>query len=408
MIKPKKHQRRAGRKLLSRLFKYGITILAGEVRSGKTLSFIYAAQMAGVSNVLIVSKLGALKDIKKVTPDTYTVVNYHQVINLTCKDYDLIILDEFHGYISKAGPKHKTNIWKSIFEISYYTPIIFSSGTPTPETYASIYSPLSLSCKSPFTSYKKYNDWHKDYGEPYDKVIGYDHNKRKPITVRGVDRGNTNKIKKAISHLIVTITQEEAGHTFFAKDKIHHIALSHRQERIIKCLDKDKLYELPNDLTILCDTASKLNQKKHQICGGFVNCTNDLNESETSIYEFKQKPKVRYILDNFDINDTIILAYYIPEQKYLSKIFPHVGSIGKNSDGVDYSHFKNMVIYSFGFAAVTYEQVRARQMNFDKRIDDIYVHFLLSGIDEYVYEAVSNKHDFTASWYSKHKKEKKT
>lgn len=405
-MKPKSHQRRAGRKLRDKLLKYGIAILAGEVRSGKTMAVIYAAQLVGVKNVLTVSKKGALVGIKQVAPSLYTVTNYHQVKNLDIKEYELIWLDEFHRYISNAGKK-RSPIWKDLLPICYYTPIIYSSGTPTPETYASIYSPLALSCKSPFAHYKSYKAWHKDYGEPYSKIIGYDQHKRKPRTTPGWDKGQTPKIKKAIEHLVVSITQEEAGHKFFAVDKLHYIPLSHRQQRIYNVLDDDKLYELPNDYTILADTAGKLLQKKHQISGGFVNTVDDFDESKTKVHTFINKPKVQYILDNFDIENTIILAYYIPEQKYLAEIFPHVASLGKNSDGVDFSHFEHLIIYSFGFHAVTYEQVRARQMNFNTRDSDVIVHFLLSGIDEYVYEAVKNKEDFTASWYKKHKRLKK-
>jgi len=406
-MKPKKHQRRAGRKIKSKLLQYGICILAGEVRSGKTLAVIYACKLIGVKNVLTISKKGALIGIKEVSPNTYTVTNYHQVKNLDIKEYDLIWLDEFHRYISNAGKK-RPPIWKDLLPICYYTPIIFSSGTPTPETYASIYSPLALSCKSPFNKYKNYADWHKDYGVPYNKVIGYDEYKRKVKTAIGWDKGNTPKIKKAIEHLVVSITQEEAGHKYFAKDKLHYIPLSHRQQRVYDVLDKDKMYELRDDYTILADTAGKLLQKKHQISGGFVNAVDDFDESKTKVHSFNRIPKVQYILDNFDIENTIILAYYIPEQKYLADIFPHVASLGKNSDGVDYSHYEHLIIYSFGFHAVTYEQVRARQMNFNTRDSDVIVHFLISGVDEYVYEAVKNKEDFTASWYHKAvKKDKK-
>jgi len=402
-MKPKPHQRRAGRKLVDKLLRYGIAILAGEVRSGKTMAFIYAAELLNIKKFLVITKKGALKGIIKVAPDGSTVTNFHQVTNLTDTEYDLIIIDEFHRYISNAGPK-RSPIWKTILPISYYTPIIYSSGTPTPETYASIYSPLALSCRSPFAHYKKYTDWHRVYGKPYDKVIGYDKDKGKVKTTRGWDKGNTPKIKKAIEHLIVTITQEEAGHKYFAQDKVHYIPLSHRQQRVYDVLDTDKMYELPDDYTILADTAGKILQKKHQISGGFVNAIDDYDESKTKVHTFKRIPKVQYIMNNFDVENTMILAYYIPEQKYLAEIFPHVASLGKNSDGVDYSHFEHLVIYSFGFHAVTYEQVRGRQLNFDTRDSEVIVHFLISGIDEYVYEAVSNKKDFTAAWYKKHKR----
>ena len=335
--------------------------------------------------------------------ESFTVTNFHQVKNLPTKDFQLVVIDEFHRYVSSASPKcTKKNLWKEIYEVTYNTPIIYSSGTPTPETYASIYSPLALSCKSPFKQYKNFTQWHNDYGIAYDIIIEYDKIRKRVVRkAKGWDKAQNTKIQKAIEHLKVTITQAEAGHVHFAKDKLHRIELSHRQQRIYNMIDKDKMYELPNNYTILADTAAKVLQKKHQIAGGFVNTVYDYDETITKIYDFTQLPKVQYIKDNFDIENTIIFAFYKAEQDYLKTIFPNVESITKKSDGCDYSHFDTMVIYSFGFHAVTYTQIRARQMNFNTRKTDIIVHFLISGIDKYVYEAISNKKNFTASWYNK-------
>jgi len=402
-MKPKPHQRKVARKLVARLLKYGIAILAGEVRSGKTLAFILACQKLNLTNVLIITKKDAIPGIKAVAPESFTITNFHQVKNLPTKEYQLVVIDEFHRYVSSASPKcTKKDLWKEINEVTHYTPIIFSSGTPTPETYASIYSPLALSCKSPFNHYKNFTAWHNDYGIPYDIIIEWDQVRNRPKRkAKGYDKAQTTKIQKAIEHLKVTITQAEAGHKYFAKDKLHNIELSDEQKNMYKLIDKDKMIELEDDYTILADTAAKVLQKKHQISGGFVNSVYDFDETQTKIIQLQQLPKVQYIKDNFDVYNTVIFAFYKAEQEYLSTIFPNVESITKKSDGCDYSHMDNMVIYSFGFHAVTYEQIRARQMNFSKRTKDIIVNFLISGIDEYVYTAVSNKKNFTASWYKK-------
>lgn len=403
-MKPKAHQRKAARKLISRLKRYGIAILVGEPRSGKTLSFILAAMKLNLTDVLIATTKKAKDDIKQVS-GIFVVTNYHQIINLEKTNYQLIILDEFHRYISKASPKYKTEIWKSIYRISYYTPIILSSGTPTPETYASIYSPLALSCKSPFNHYKNFSQWHKDYGIPYDIIIEWDKDKNKPKRkAKGWDKADQDKVKKAIEHLVVSITRKDAGHKYEAEDKLHYIELTKKQQEIYDALDDDHMYELINDHTILADTAAKMLQKKHQISGGFVKAVNDWNESETIDYMVGSN-KEQFIKDNFDVNKTMIVAFYIPEQEYLKTVFPHVESITKICEGTDLSNFDNLVIYSFSFHAVTYEQIRARQLNFVKRDKPVIVHFLISGIDEYVYAAVSNKKNFTASWYKSKIKE---
>lgn len=399
-MKPKPHQRKAARKLIRTLKTLGMSILAGEVRSGKTLAFVYACQLLQLKKVLIITKKDAIAGIKEVVPNGYIVTNFHQVKNLSNIDFELVVIDEFHRYVSSAEPKcTKKDLWKSIYKVTYNKPIIFSSGTPTPEGYASIYSALALSVKSPFDKYKNFVSWHNDYGIAAQIVRGYDSVRRKPLYAPNWKVAKTDKIKKVLEPYTVTITKQEAGHVFFAKDKTHIIPLTHRQQRIYDVIDKEKIYKLPDDYSIICDTSAKLLQKKHQISGGFVKTTYDYNETKHSIYKFNKNPKVDYIKNNFDVNNTMILAFYIQEQEYLKTIFPHVESITKKSDGVDFSHFETMVIYSFGFHAVTYEQIRARQENFEKRKKEITVHFLLSGIDEYIYEAVTAKKNFTASWY---------
>jgi len=147
-MKPKAHQRRAGRKLVHRVINYGISILAGEVRSGKTLAFILAALKLNLKDVLIITKKDAIPGIRAVAPEAYIVTNFHQVKNLPKKEFQLIIIDEFHRYVSSATPK-RSALWKEIHKLTYNTPLILSSGTPTPETYAMLYSALALSCKSP-------------------------------------------------------------------------------------------------------------------------------------------------------------------------------------------------------------------------------------------------------------------
>jgi len=385
------HQVKKAGSIVRKLRLYGLCLFAGEVRSGKTAAFILAAQRLCNNEFIIITKKGAIPGVQKFTPN---VTNYHQAGKLE-PIYKVVILDECHRYIT-GYPKRST-IWKDIAKICANADyIIFSSGTPTPESYAMLFNMLALSPDSPWSAYKTYSKWHNDYGIPYKIKVAND------LMVKQWDKVKDHKVLADIEHLQISMTRTEAGHKFEPTDKLHHIPLTKYQDDLYKALNKYGMYELPgNDLTILADTASKLNQKKHQISGGYVNAVNDLNESETEVIDVGTK-KVRYIMDNFDPEETIILAYYIPEQEYLATKFPNVGSITKNSDGVDYSHFKNMVIYSMGFSAATYQQVIGRQLNFITRKEEVVVHFLLSGIDEDVYRAVAiDKKNFTSKWYYK-------
>lgn len=402
------HQINKAQSLVRKLRLYGLALFAGEVRSGKTATYIIAAQkLASDDEILVITVKDAIPGIQKFT-STITVTNFHQVKNLT-KTYKFVIIDECHKYIT-GYPKRST-MWNDIAKITHNAEyILMGSGTPTPESYAMLFNMLALSLESPWAEYvpkgnqTAYSRWHKVYGIQAKKMIGWDEKNNKAKWAIDWSQVNEPKVLNSISHLQVALTQTEAGHKHLATDKVHIIPLSDEQELMYKKINTYRMYELPDEYTILADTPAKLNSKKHQISGGFVKATDDLDESKSTVYELEDKPKVDYIKRHFNVYDTIILAHYVPEQEYLATIFPNVGSITKKSKGVDYSHLKNLVIYSMGFSAEIYEQVRGRQLNFMTRKEKVEVHFLLSGIDEDVYEAVAiDKKSFTSSWYKRSK-----
>ena len=374
-------QLQAASGITNKLNKYGMCLLAGEVRSGKTLSFLHVAKK--YKRVLIITTKKAMVDITKILPSNCDIINYHSAHKVDGQ-YDLVILDECHNYIT--GYPKRSQIWRNVYKhTSKNVHIIFSTGTPTPEGYAGLFNMFALSYNSPWKHYTRFTLWHEDYGLPYQmKIAGFN--------VTKYERTKVKKIRKVIKKYTVTITQVEAGHKFFAKDKIHLINMTRKQEKIIRKLDRDLIYE-KGKYCILGDTPAKLMQKKHQISGGFCKCEEDV------LMTFKDNPKVKYILEHFDTSKTIILANFVAEQKMLAEIFPHTGSVKKEAEGVDFSHFENMVIFSFGYSAKDYEQVRARQMNMFKRKTNINVNFLMTEIDQRIYRAVSKKKNFTRKWY---------
>ena len=203
---------------------------------------------------------------------------------------------------------------------------------------------------------------------------------------------NEKKIFKDVKKYVVTITRAEAGHRFEAVDKLHRIKLPKEQEKFIKKLKK-KLYVEKDDMLFMGDTPAKMGQKLHQVSGGFI------KDEEGEVFKFSENPKVEYIKRNWNPETTIILAHFKAEQDYIKSIFPHTGSTTRNSEGVDYSHFENMVIFSHPYASATYQQVRARQMNI-KRKTKITVHFLMAGdTDQRVYDIATGKSPYTRRWY---------
>ena len=74
--------------------------------------------------------------------------------------YDLIILDEAHGF--GAFPKPGTHT-KKVQQICKNKRIIFLSGTPHPESNSQIFHQFWLSSYSPFKDYKNFYAWHKNF-----------------------------------------------------------------------------------------------------------------------------------------------------------------------------------------------------------------------------------------------------
>jgi len=345
-----------------------------------------------------------------------------------------------HLYISQAKPKLST-IWNEVVKFTKGKLCIYASGTPTPETYAGLYHMLALSSWSPFKFQKfthffdGFSTWRKpdktniarsyNYTPPYNsklhfvtKTKGYgvpSTTYTGQLEVPCYKLTQVDKLLAKIEHLIVRLKRIDTGHKHEAQDVDHNIKMSKEQKALVRILDIDGLYEKPcgtckrclkgkkrckSIVTILCDTAVKELSKYHQISGG-VAVKGEFVDNNMLIFQ-TLPPKVKYIKKNFDINKTIILSYYVHEQEYLAKMFPHTGSVTKMSTGVDLSHYDTMIIYSMAFSSANYYQVKGRLMNV-KRKTPINVHYLLSGRDEYVLGAVRDKKNFTSNWYDARK-----
>lgn len=420
MTKLLPEQLRASHELTARIDDYGVGLLWGEVRSGKTRPFVHVSR--NYKRVLIVTKKDAIKGINSeaaelgVTPD---VINYHSVHKMK-GEYDLVVFDECHLYISNKSPKH-TPIWNKCREYTHDVDVVFCSGTPTSEGFSKLYNMLALSDDSPFKKFPTFAHWYhgmnihkvgtnlialsktstsKWTAEPIVKTVdGYGlltHNyNSNGDMVPDYTHTKEAKILKAVEHLVVRLTTTDTGHKYFTKDVLHHIPLTRRQSRMIELLERDGIIELPNGV-ILADSSASLKMKQHQISGG-IGVT--YHEDDGGAYLFNRSLKIEYIKNKFNVDNTVILSYYIIEQEILSQHFPHTGSVTKLSSGVDLSHFDTMVVFSMRHSSANYTQVRARLMNINRK-KPIQVHYLISGVDEDILAKVHDKDHFTHVWFS--------
>jgi len=146
-------------KALEMLKTHSIAYLAMEVRTGKTLTSIAIAYLYGAKKVLFVTKKKAITDIIQQAYDmgyelNIKVINYEQLQNESAS-YDFIIADEAHGL--GAFPKPTKRAFE-LKRIAKGLPIVFLSGTPSPESYSQLYHQfwcnllISFTAVSPFTT----------------------------------------------------------------------------------------------------------------------------------------------------------------------------------------------------------------------------------------------------------------
>lgn len=407
MITPWESQKTKSAQAFEVLSKHGLVYLAMEERTGKSLTaLLITTLMDNVSKILIVTKKGKpldgwqslLSQFAKSTSIDYDVINYHQVHKMP-KDYDCVILDEAHNYISSypkipGGIQPKTKkpgIWQACKQRTLGKPIIYISATPHAQGLQMLYHQFALSCKSPWKTYKTYYAWWNHYGIPNPQWIGS----------RKVEKYNvvqTDLLKAQTDHLFITGTRKNLGFKQEPKDKLHYIFLEEQTKKLYNELMKERVAILDN-LTFICDTPMGLRTTLHQLEGGAA-------KIDGSYYVLENCEKINYIKKQWgDCESVVIFYHYIAEGEKLKNTFKKAKVLqgNANAEGVDLSMYKHLIIYSQDFSTAKHTQRRARQAN-KARLDDITVHYLLveNAVSEQVYNTVSiNKENFVDSRFEK-------
>ena len=405
------------------LSKYGMVYLGMEERTGKTLASILLAEKTTRTRVLVLTKKKALGGWYE-TLDSYatngrlckesglytatlhnstyiTVTNYHGVhravkkngktkyiLKINPSDYDLIILDEAHSYLS-AYPKLGA-IWKSVKKLCIGQPIIYLSATPYAQGYQLLYNQLRLSDWSPFKQYKDFYRFFEVYGIP-----------QKIKTDYGLQE-TYKKCKPSVwtraKHLFVSYTRKDLGFEHEPTDVIHHFELSDKTREQYNYVKNKSLF-ITEQFESEIDSSMKLRTTLHMIEGGVAKVEDDY-------YILDNKEKIDAIKRDFgDTADCVIMYHYKAEFKKLSYHFKKARLLQATSyaEGVDLSTYGHLIIYSQDFSTARHSQRRARQAN-KQRKEPIDVHFYLvkGGISEQVYKTVSiNKTNFIDSLFNR-------
>jgi len=370
----------------------GLVYLAMLERTGKSGTAIKVAEISKAKNILILTKKAAISgwqehlDNLPVTKK-YTIINYESVHKLTESNYDLCVLDEAHNYLASYPKPSKT--LKKVYQVVYGLPIIYTSATPSAQSYGQLYHQFKVSKWSPFDRYKDFYSFFSTHGVP--EIIW--------ISGRQVKKYDTVKESafNMCKHLFISYTRRDLGFVHEPEPKLHYVELARETKEIYNKLQKDQILQLGVH-EYIADSPMKLRAGLHQLEGS------TLKIDDSTAYYSKVNEKIRYIKENFDESKIAIMANYVFERKLLENQFKcPIYSSTSHSEGVDLSHIDTLVIYSMNFSTAKHSQRLARQANIHRN-KPIIVHYLLAkdAISDQCYTTVAiNKENFVDTYYDR-------
>lgn len=383
-----------------------IAYYAMQVRTGKTATALNTCKILGYKKVLFLTKKKAIdsifqdySDFRYIEHFELIVINNESLHLIKDNDFDCIIMDEAHrlGSFPKPG-----NMAKDLKKRFADKPIIFLSGTPTPESYSQIYHQLWVSNSSPFKSYTNFYKWAKDFVTVKVKYISYG-------TCNDYSDANKALIDTFINKYLITYTQDEAGFKSVINEHVLKCDMKPNTYNICDRLKRDLVIE-GSSKVILADTGVKLMQKLHQMYSGTVKfecgdsmviddskalfIANKFYTKKIGIF-YKFKEELNALKSAFQDTLTTDLKEFRTTNKNIAL------QIVSGREGISLKEADCLVYYNIDFSAVSYWQSRDRLTTIDRVTNDIYWVFSNGGIEEKIYQSVMNKKDYTLSVFRK-------
>jgi len=398
------YQNEIAKKATKILKESGFVYLSMEVRTGKTLTALETAYNFGAKKVLFITKKKAFSSIMSDYKEMWYefdiyIINKESLHTIYDNDFDVVIIDEAHGLAAfPKASKYQKDIRKRFSKV----PMIFLSGTPTPENFSQWYHQLQVTDKSPFKHYTNFYKWANDYVNVTEQNLGY-------ARVKVYKDGKEQLILKSVQPYIITFTQAQAGFTSEVNEHILYCDMESITYDIIKRLKRDKIVQGKSGL-ILADTGVKLMQKIHQLSSG----TCKFEDGTSMVIDYS---KARFIEKRFRFNKIAIFYKFKEELNALKSIF---GSdltedldefnntfkcialqIVSGREGISLKNAKYLVYYNIDFSATSYWQSRDRLTTMERSSNDVYWIFSKGGIEKNVYKSVLNKKNFTLNLFNK-------
>jgi hypothetical protein len=377
-----------------------------EVRCGKTLTALQTCQNVNAKSVLFITKKKAISSIESdyvnfgFTFDLIAI-NRESLHTITNNNFDVVIIDEVHGYTSYPKP---SKYHKDIKQRFGNLPMIMLSGTPTPESYSQFYHLFTLSNYHPFNDHKNFYKWANEYVNITQKRLGY-------ATVNDYSDANKKDFWHLCRYYILTYTQSEAGFTSNVNEMVLEVEMQPIIYKIIDKLKKDLVVTSSiSGKTIVADTAVKLQQKIHQLCSGTI-------KYEDGSIQIIDNSKALFIKEQFKDNKIAIFYNFVAELEMLKQTFCNklttdldefnttdkwiALQIVSGREGISLAKADALVMFNIQFSAVSYFQSKDRLTTKDRAANNVFWIFSKGGIEQNIYNAVSKKLDYTLSLFQK-------
>lgn len=381
-----------------------IVYISAQVRTGKSLMALETAKLYGAKRVLFLTKKKAISSIVDDYND-FGYTFYLEVVNDESMhkiegNFDLIIHDEHHRFGAFPKPGAGTKLFKKMFGAK---PMIFLSGTMTPESYSQIYHQFWVSGYSPFKQYVNFYKWANDYVNVKLKNLGY-------AKVNDYSDAKYNLIYPIIKPYIITFTQEQSGFTTQVIEHIIPVDMQPVTYNVISRLKRDLVVTSSDGRVILADTSVKLQQKIHQLGSGTIK----FEDGSSKIIDYSKANVIKEKFSDYKIG---IFYKYKEELTMLKEVFgdkltTELDEFNQTDkwiayqylsgrEGINLSKADYLVMFSIDFSATTYFQARARMATKDREKNEIFWLLSKNTLDSKIYKAVMNKRSYTNDLFKK-------
>lgn len=405
MVTLRQYQQQAAENIEAILRTHRIAYLAGEVRSGKTLTALEVVRSMGFTSALIVTKKKAIASIESDRDamglqDVVTVTNFEQLPKHKGKSYGLLIVDEAHGVGSYPKPSKRFKDLQAI----HRSAVLLMSGTPSPESFSQLFHQYKLGAH-PWGNYRNFYQWANDYVNVRQKCVGTGQK------VNDYSDAKQDKVLRDIAPLVVKMTQAAAGFETVITEHVHLVKMKPRTYRMARRIMKDGVIGSPRCRAVVADTGAKAMSKVQQIYGGAV-----ITERHGAVCF--DDSKARYVGDKFSGTKHAILYKFNAEGDMLKRAYgaawtdspelfnsvhglTYIGQVQASREGVNLSSAEHLVFVGIDFAALSYIQGRDRASYLGrKHANNVHWIFADGGIEPRIYETVRSKMDYTLKHFN--------